>query len=94
MESVLRINTYENWGRVVCHKNGGLTVVEVTDADGSRLHMPQLELLTDCIPLALRPIGSRFLFQWDSIWPQESDTITELRARCRTAFRVLQSATT
>jgi len=48
---------------------------------------------TDCIPVELRPIGARFYFQWDGIWPEESDTPEELRARYRTAFRILHSGT-
>jgi RNA polymerase sigma-70 factor (ECF subfamily) len=28
------VNTYENWGRVVRHDNGGITAVEITDSAG------------------------------------------------------------
>jgi hypothetical protein len=87
------VNTYENWGRVVRHDNGGVTVVEVTDSAGVPFNIPHLQMPTDCIPVELRPIGRRFFFQWDGIRPEDSDTTEELLARCRTAFRVLHAAT-
>jgi hypothetical protein len=88
----LHVNTYESWGRVVRHENGGVTVVELTDSTGVPFNSLHMEMPTDCIPIELRPIGRRFYFQWEGIWPEESDTPEELRARCRTAFRVLHAA--
>jgi hypothetical protein len=88
----MRVTTYENWGRVIHHESGGLTVVEITNEAGVRLEMRPFEMLTECIPAELRRIGSRFLFQWDGIWPEESDTPDKLRERCRKAFRVLGPA--
>ena len=88
----LRVNTYENWGRVVLHENGGVTLVEITDSEGVSFNIPRMQVPTDCIPLELRPIGKRFFFQWDAISAEDSDTTDELRARCRTAFKVLRAA--
>jgi len=88
----MRINTHENWGRVTHHKSGGYTEIEITDAGCLRLHMPRFEIPTEIIPPELRRIGSRFYFQWDGIWPEESDTAEELRARTRQSFRVLHAA--
>jgi hypothetical protein len=88
----MRVNTHENWGRVVRHDNGGVSVVELTDSAGVTYSMRPLEMPTECIPVELRPLGTRLYFQWDGIWPEESDTAEELRARCRTAFRVLCAA--
>ena len=89
----MHVNTYANWGRVVRHENGGVTVVEITDSAGVPFNISHLQVPTDCIAVELRPIGTRFFFQWDGIWAEESDTTEELRARCRTAFRVLDAAT-
>jgi hypothetical protein len=88
----MQVNTYENWGRVIHHETGGFSLVEITDEAGVRLEMLPFEMPTECIPAELRRIGSRFLFQWDGIWPEESDTTEELRERCRKAFRVLRFA--
>jgi hypothetical protein len=89
----MHVTTYENWGRVFLHENGGVTLVEITDSAGVSFNIPRLSVPTDCIPVELRPIGTRFYFQWDGISAEDSDTLEELRARCRTAFRILHAAT-
>lgn len=88
----LRVRTYENWGRVVRHENGGVTVVELTDSEGVPFNSLEQQVPTDCIPVELRPIGTRFYFQWDGISTEDADSPEELRAHCRTAFRVLRAA--
>jgi hypothetical protein len=90
--TALRVHAHENWGRVVHHQTGGFSLVEITDEKGVPLQLPLFEMPTACIPLQLQTIGSRFLLQWDGIWPEESDTVEGLRERCRQAFRVLRSA--
>jgi hypothetical protein len=87
----MRVNTYENWGRVIHHETGGVTHFEITDEAGVPLQMRPFEIPTKCIPQELRPIGSRFLLQWDGIWPEQSDTTEALRERCGSAFRVLDT---
>jgi len=84
----LHINTYENWGRVAHHLSGGVTVIEFTDSAGEPLNLPLFQVDTENIPRSLRSVGSLFLFQWDGIRPEASDTTEELRARCRNAFRI------
>jgi hypothetical protein len=80
--------TYENWGRVIHHGSDGFSVVQVTDEAGTPLHMRPFEMPTLCIPFELRPIGSRFLFEWDGIRVDETDSTESLREHCRTMFRV------
>ena len=57
----MRVNTHENWARVLCHLNGGFLRVEMTDAVGDRFNMPNFEVPTDNIPLcALSDLGFCF----------------------------------
>jgi len=86
----LLINTYENWGRVGYHLSGGVTMIEFTDSTGRSLNLPWFQADTESIPRSLRPIGSLFLFQWDAIAPELSDTAEELRARRKSTFRIMQ----
>lgn len=88
----MQVKTYENWGRVVFHENGGYTVVEITDKDGVPLNVSPFQVATECIPREFRPIGSRFLFQWGGTRPEDGDSVDEIRSRCRQSCRVLRPA--
>ena len=88
----MRVNTYENWARVLCHLNGGFLRVEITDAAGDRINMPNFEVPVDNIPPHLRGIGSRFLLRWSVIWPEEHNTIDEQRAAMAKSFEVIAEA--
>ena len=72
--------------------NGGFSLVEFIDESGVPFPWRPFEMRTECIPYELRPLGSRFLFQWEGIWPDDSDTVEALRERCKTNGRVLRSA--
>lgn len=42
------------------------------------------EIPTKIIPIALRPIGTRFLVEGQFVWPEVGDTATDLREAVRT----------
>jgi hypothetical protein len=90
--TALRVITYENWGRFVHHQTAGWTLVEITNQAGVPLHLSPFEIWTESIPRELRPIGSRFLFQWDGIRPEDSDSPEEVKERCRNGWRVVRPA--
>lgn len=83
--------TYESWGRVVHHQNGGWTDIELTDKEGVPYSMGLFQIPTECIPYELRPIGSRFFFQRDAIRPDGAD-IAEIRDQVQKSCRVLRAA--
>jgi hypothetical protein len=85
----MRISTYENWARVICHLNGGFLRVEITDSSGDRINMPNFEIPTKNIPQHLLAIGSRFLLRWSAIWPEHDDTVEEYRIAIADSFEVV-----
>jgi len=87
----MRVNKYQNWGRVVLHQNGGVTSISLTDEAGDLLRMRDIEVPTDSIPCEFRSIGSRFLFEWSAVWPEETDTPEDLRVYVQNSFRILNT---
>ena len=88
----MRVNTHENWARVLCHLNAGFLRVEMTDAVGDRINMPNFEVPKDNIPPHLRAVGSRFLLRWSAIWPEDHDTVDEYRDAMSKSFEVVTEA--
>jgi len=68
--------------RVLMHLNGGYTKVFLERTEGCGMANGGIEwdIPTRVIPLHLRPIGSRFLVLTNSVWPESTDTVEELRA--------------
>ena len=85
----MKINTHENWALVVHHLDDAHTTVEITDASGVRLSMPYFHVPTSAIPIALRRIGSRFLLRWRAVWPNDSDSVADIREQMAHAFEVI-----
>jgi hypothetical protein len=87
----VRINTHENRARVVHHLDGAYTMVEITDDEGARLNMPNFHMPTDVIPVRLRRIGSRFVLRWRTVWPEDGDSVDDLRAEHARAYEVIEA---
>lgn len=85
----MKIITHENWAVVVHHLDDAYTMVEITDVCGVRLNMPNFHVPTSTIPPQLRRIGSRFLLRWRAVWPDESDSVAEIREQKAHRFEVI-----
>lgn len=85
----MRINTHYNLVRVIHHLGGGYTMVEAMNDMGIRMNMPEFKIPTDGIPLQLRRIGSRFMLRWHAVWPDDSDSIDDIRAELAHAYEVI-----
>lgn len=67
--------------RLIMHLNEGYTrvLLERTEGLGMANGGVTWDIPTEVIPLSLRLLGSRFVVVTETLWPEPSDTASELR---------------
>ena len=81
----MHIQTHENDARVLLHLNS-YSVIQISDLPAA----PIWEINTRLLSSSNRTIGARLRIRWNAIWPEEHDTVSELRAAQQNFIQVLR----
>jgi hypothetical protein len=84
----LRTNKYRHFVKVEMHLNGGFTRVQGISPDGVPLLGVCVDIPTNTIPSDLRTLGSRFFIDYEDLWPEDADTVDQIREALATNTKV------